>query len=150
MTALAAVLALVLSPPAPNARLEPVLAAAAGVAVGSLLFVAAARRRPALPSFRVPRVGVAKQAVLGLCAANEEVIWRRVALGELLPTSVIVALTVSSIGFGLAHRRSRILHVVTGLTFGTVYLATGSLVACVLAHWIYNGFVGSLAKRAPP
>jgi len=151
MTLVAATLALALSPPVPRAQVVPALAVAIGAATGSTLFAAASRRAPRLPIVR-PRaaVNLAKQAVLGLCAANEEVIWRRVILGELLPVGTFVALVASSAVFALAHRRSRVLHVATGGAFGSVYVATGSLGACILAHWLYNAFVGTLAGRAPP
>jgi len=151
VTVAAIVLALTLSPPEPSARIAPALAVAVGAAAGSTLFAAASRRLPRVPWVRRPAiVGVAKQTVLGLCAANEEVIWRRVILGELLPVGTFAALAVSSAGFALAHRRSRTLHLATGSAFGLLYIATGTLAACIAAHWTYNAFVGALAERGPP
>jgi membrane protease YdiL (CAAX protease family) len=150
MTLLAVALLLVVAPPRPHARLAPLVAVAAGVAAGAALSVVVVRRRPgrAGPRLRTT-VAVAKQLVLGLCATNEEIVWRRIALGELLPAGALVALGSSSVGFALVHRKSRLLHVGTGCTFGVVYLATGGLGASVAAHWAYNAFVGALVSRSP-
>ena len=149
-TVLALGLLLAVSPARPESRLPQAVALAAGAAAGLLLFVGAARRAPRLPSARgaLP-VLVAKQGVLGLWAANEEIVWRRVVLGELLPVGALAAVAVSSLGFALAHRRRQVLHLSTGACFGGIYLATGSLGASVAAHWLYNVLVGSLADRPP-
>jgi membrane protease YdiL (CAAX protease family) len=149
-TVLAVALLLAVSPARPEPRLPQAVALAAGAAAGVLLFVGAARRVPGLPSARrgLP-VLVARQGVLGLWAANEEILWRRIVLGELLPAGPLAAVAVSSLGFALAHRRRQVLHVSTGACFGGVYLATGSLGASVAAHWSYNVLVGALADRPP-
>jgi membrane protease YdiL (CAAX protease family) len=142
-TALAATLAITVSPPLPHARLAPLLAALAGVAAGTALFVALARRAPHLalrPSF----------LLLGVSAAGEEIVWRRVLLGELLPVGVFAALAASSVAFALVHPRARRVHVATGASFGGAYVATGSLVACVAAHFTFTVLVGSRERRAPP
>jgi membrane protease YdiL (CAAX protease family) len=144
-TALAVSLALVLVPSRPALRLPRPAATAAGLAAGVALFAAAARRAPIWP-----RRSVAAQLVLGLCATNEELLWRRLLLGELLPAGAFVALTVSSLGFAAVHRRARLLHAATGSAFGGVYLATGFLGASIAAHWVYNALVGSLVERVPP
>jgi membrane protease YdiL (CAAX protease family) len=150
-TALAYSLALALEPPHPGLRLPPALGTLAGLAAGAALFVAAVRCRPSLRGRRVPTpVLVGRQLFLGLCAANEELIWRRVLLGELLVAGPVAALALSSAGFALAHRRARLLHVGTGSAFGGVYLATGFLGASIAAHWAYNTLVGGLAERGPP
>lgn len=149
-TAVAVVLLLAVSPARPAPRLPQTVALSAGVAAGVLLFVGAARTTPRLPSVRGGiRVLVAKHGVLGLWAANEEIVWRRVVLGELLPVGVLAAVAVSSLGFSLAHRRRQLLHLGTGSCFGAVYLGTGSLGATVTSHWLYNVLVGALADRPP-
>ena len=145
VTALAALLAAVLSPPQPTRRLPVAAATLAGLGAGAALFTAAVRlRRP------VRGLGLARPLVLGLCAANEELLWRRVLLGELLAAGPLAALMVSSAGFAIAHRRRRRLHAVTGAGFGAVYLATGFLGASIAAHWLYNALVGTLGERSPP
>jgi ABC-2 type transport system ATP-binding protein len=50
---------------------------------------------------------------------------------------------VSTVGFAAAHvgaqgRRGALVHLVTGTVFGTVFLATGSLLAAISAHASYN------------
>ena len=149
-TVLAVTLLLAVSPARPVSRLPQAVALAAGAAAGVLLFVGAARRAPRLPSAHggLP-VLVAKQGVLGLWAANEEILWRRIVLGELLPLSALAAVALSTLGFALAHRRRQALHLMTGTCFGGVYLATGSLGASVAAHWLYNALVGALGDRPP-
>jgi membrane protease YdiL (CAAX protease family) len=147
-TALALGLLLVVAPPRPRAHLAPWAAAAAGALAGTVLSVVAVRSRPRRRSVRLRApVAAAKHLVLGLCAANEEIVWRRVALGELLPAGALVALGSSSLGFALVHRRSRLLHIGTGCAFGATYLATGLLVASIAAHWAYNACVGFLVPR---
>lgn len=149
VTALAVLLRFALQPPQPPVRLAPALALALGAAAGAALFGAVAGRGPSFAGTRAPRLLV-RQLFLGLCAANEEIVWRRTLLGELLPAGSVLALLVSSAGFAVAHRRLRLLHAGTGLVFGALYLATGVLGASIAAHWIYNAFVGSLLQRAPP
>lgn len=147
-TALAGALLLAVSPARPASRLPWAVALAAGSSAGVVLFVGAARRAPRLPSARgsLP-ILVAKQGVLGLWAANEEILWRRIVLGELLPVGALAAVAASSLAFALAHRRRQVLHLSTGACFGGVYLATGSLGASVAAHWLYNVLVGALVDR---
>jgi len=149
-TAVAVALAIVLSPPRPPARTPPLVAVVLGAAAGALLFAALLRRRPVVAQLVSGSSAVARNLFFALCAANEEVLWRRVLLGELLPAGRLAALAASSVAFAAAHRRARPLHVVTGATFGLLYLATGALAAGVAAHWAYNALVGSLVERAPP
>jgi membrane protease YdiL (CAAX protease family) len=92
-------------------------------------------------------VVVARLAVLGLWAACEEIVWRRVVLGELLFIGTLPALAVSSATFAAAHRRRRALHLATGASFGAVYVATGVLLACIAAHWTYNALIAGVADR---
>jgi membrane protease YdiL (CAAX protease family) len=150
-TALAVSLALALEPPEPTLRIPHTLAMLAGIVVGGALFAAAARCRPSLRGRRRPTpLLVVRHLFLALCATNEELIWRRVLLGELLVAGPVAALALSSAGFALAHRRARLLHVGTGSAFGGVYLATGCLGASIAAHWAYNTLVGGLTERGPP
>ncbi|HZQ03617.1 MAG TPA: CPBP family intramembrane glutamic endopeptidase [Gaiellaceae bacterium] len=144
-----AVCLLALSPPRPAVRLPLPAACAAGAGCGLALFGVAARRRPRLlvAPARWP-LFAARLAVLGLWAANEEVVWRRVALGELLPAGVVPALVLSTIGFALLHRARRRLHLGTGGAFAAVYLTTGLLAASIVAHWTYNVLVGALVDRS--
>ena len=149
-TALALALLLAVSPARPVSRLPQTVALAAGAAAGVLLFVGAARTTPRLPPLRGGvRLLAARHGVLGLWAANEEIVWRRIVLGALLPFGALAAVAVSSLGFALAHRRRQLLHLATGSCFGGVYLGTGSLGATVASHWVYNVLVGALADRPP-
>jgi ABC-2 type transport system ATP-binding protein len=80
-------------------------------------------------------------ALLLLTSASEEVIWRGLVLSVLSePLGTAGAYAVSTAGFALAHRepRSVCVHLVTGAAFGGVYLATGSLLAAIVAHGLYN------------
>ena len=148
-TAIAVSLGLALSPPHPRVRVSLTLAIVLGAAAGLVLFAAASRRRPRFPRSIRASSSIGRQLFLGLCAANEEVVWRRTLLGELLPAGALVALVVSSAGFALAHRQARLLHAGTGSAFGVLYLATGFLGASIAAHWVYNASVGSVLERPP-
>ena len=110
------------------------------------LFAGLARRPPHLrlpPRPRLP-AALAKGVFLTVRAAVEEVIWRWFVLGLLVPVlGAGLALAVSAAGFALAHRRHQrargvAVHLLTGVTFGAVFLATGSLAAAVGAHVAYN------------
>jgi membrane protease YdiL (CAAX protease family) len=149
-TALAVTLLLALSPPSPPGRISWYAAMGLGTCAGLLLFSVITRRRPRLPatSGRTPVV-LGKLAFFGLWATNEEVIWRRIALGELLRAGAVPALIVSAVGFALFHRVRPAVHLVTGGAFGAVYLSTGVLAASVAAHWAYNVLVDAFVGRAP-
>jgi membrane protease YdiL (CAAX protease family) len=147
-TALALSLGLTLVPAHPSARVAWPVGAVVGMASGLVLFVVATRRRPLLPAAtRSTSILLAKLGFLGLWATIEEVIWRRVALGELLPRGILPALAASTVGFALTHQRRRLLHLGTGSTFGALYLSTGVLAASIAAHWVYNVLVGGLVDR---
>jgi membrane protease YdiL (CAAX protease family) len=150
VTVAAFALPLLLAPPRPPASVPWPLGTGLGAAVGLGLFALVAHRPP-LPARVGARNAVAvRHLLLGVYAANEELLWRRLLLGELLPLGTLTALAVSSAGFAAAHARSRRLHAVTGAVFGGLYLATGCLGSSVAAHWVYNAFVSSLLRRAPP
>jgi membrane protease YdiL (CAAX protease family) len=154
ITTVSAVLLFALAPDRPPARVAWPVAVALGICVGMALFTAITRRLPRLAraTGSLP-VALGKLGFLGLWATNEEVVWRRVALGELLRAGFLSALVVSTLGFASIHRTRRGVHLGTGGAFGAVYLSTGALVASVAAHWTYNLLVGaSVSARStdPP
>jgi membrane protease YdiL (CAAX protease family) len=149
-TTIAFALLFAVAPARPASRLpwpaQPLLGACTGAALALLVV----RRWPHRPArTRSLPVLVARQGFFGLWAANEEILWRRVALGELLPAGGFLALAASTLGFALAHRASRRLHLGTGAVFGGLYLGTGALVASIAAHWSYNALVGGPLERRP-
>ena len=137
-------LLVVASPPRPEADVPAPAAAVFGTAAGAALFTALSRARPRLevPAHRF-RDALVVNVIVGLLVANEELIWRRVVLGELLSRGSVVALAVSTIAFAGAHPTRRGLHLVTGAAFGGVYLATGSLLGSIAAHWTYNSLLSA-------
>jgi membrane protease YdiL (CAAX protease family) len=143
--ALALALLVLLAPAAPAARLGPWAAAFAGALGGLGLYLAVARCRPYAPPF-VP-AAFAAGAVLVVSAASEEVVWRRVVLGELLRAGPLAALAGSALGFAVVHRARQGLHLGTGAAFGGLYLATGALAASITAHSSYNVLLLILAER---
>jgi membrane protease YdiL (CAAX protease family) len=146
-TATAVALLAIAAPAEPSRRLPWPLQLAVGVAAGAALFLVAVRRVPRLGFRRVPwALGLARCGLLAVLAADEEILWRRVALGELLRSGAVAALAASTVAFALAHRARPALHLLTGATFGAVYLATGALVASVSAHWSYNVLVASAVR----
>jgi ABC-2 type transport system ATP-binding protein len=125
-------------------------ALAAGVASGLALFVALARRRPAVaaPAARARRRLAARSAVLAATSAREEALWRGLLLGLLLdPLGRGGAVVVSTVLFAGAHvagqGRVAAVHLLTGGAFAAVYLATGRLFAAIAAHGTYNVLVGA-------
>lgn len=125
----------------------------AGCVAAAALFAVLARTRPVLPRRRAVAQGIA----LLPAACIEELVWRLGALGSARPLAgPIAALSLSSLGFALAHfgqagTLSVRVHFVTGSVFGGVYLATGTLLAAVAAHATYNLLVAAaVERRAPP
>jgi len=137
-------------PPRPGAVLSPEVALSAGALAGVVLFVVLTRTPPARPSLAGASVGVAlgKLAFLALAATNEELVWRRLVLGEALRAGPIAAIVVSTVAFAGAHRTRQVAHLATGATFGAAYVATGSLAASLAAHWTYNALVAGAVDRA--
>ena len=136
--ALAGPLLLVLAPTAPpRPPLSLPSAAPLGIAVGMALYAALARRRPQ-PLF-TPVAGVV--AAVGV---SEEAIWRAFALGRIAPVAgAAAAVAVTSAAFAVTHipllrLRGAAVHVLTGATFGALFVVTGSLLACAAAHATYN------------
>ena len=144
-TTITLALLLAVAPTRPPARAPWPGAVALGLFVGAGLFVAITGTRPRLQARDAwtPAL-VGRVAFLGLWATNEEVIWRRVVLGELLSAGTAQALAVSAVGFALVHRRGRFVHLGTGSVFAVLYVGTGALVASIAAHWAYNVLVGAL------
>ena len=128
----------------------------AGLATAGLLFVALVRprRAGAVPRGR-RRLVSAKAAVLILQSLVEEVLWRLVVLIVLAQTlGWPVGLVASTVGFALVHarlgRRAVLVHHVTGLAFGAVFLATGRFLAPAVAHGAYNALVLLATERRRP
>jgi membrane protease YdiL (CAAX protease family) len=145
-TGLTVVLLVTFSPPRPELRIPALTALVFGLGGGAILYAAVARRRPFLPSLLPDAVWMC--SFLTLAAVNEEVLWRRVVLGELLRAGTVAALAGSTLGFALAHRARPGLHLGTGFVFGGLYLATGALGACIAAHLTYNLCLLSVRERA--
>jgi membrane protease YdiL (CAAX protease family) len=141
--ALAAGLLALVEPESPRQTLPHPTAMAIGAASGLLLMLALART--ARPPLRIRRerrrlFGV-KALLLSMSSTAEEVVWRWFAIGTLAAAvGTAGAFIAATAGFAIAHVQTRamIVHLLTGATFGTVYLATGSLLAAVAAHVSYN------------
>lgn len=134
-------------PPPTHLHASPALALGAGLAVGTALYSAVARRR-LLP---VRPAGVTRTAFIIGWATVEEILWRWLLLGGLaltIPTGA--AFATATIAFALTHAHGRRVHIGTGGTFGGLYLVTGTLLAPLVAHIVYNLLVaGSLSAARP-
>jgi ABC-type multidrug transport system ATPase subunit len=131
---------LVLSPTAPpRPPLHALAAAPLGIAAGAALFACLARTRPKLAPAPIALVVVA-------VAVSEEGLWRAFALARLAgPVGLAGAIAITSACFALTHvpalrLRGAAVQLVTGGLFGSLFAATGSLLACALAHAAYNAF----------
>ena len=126
----------------PPPKLGPGMAG--GLAVGAGLFVLLAGDRPRVPNRPAP-ILVARAAYLVGAAGFEELLWRGLALGLSSHwLGPVAALGLTSVAFGLWHRRSLgrrwAIHAATGLGFGVAFL-WGGLGASILAHAVYNVLV---------
>jgi len=133
---------LVLEPTAPPHRPVGALAAAPlGAAAGVLLFAALARRRP---QPLLSPLALVTATVVGVAGMSEEALWRGFALARLAPVAgLAAAIAITTAGFALAHVpalrvRGASVQLGTGVVFGCLFAATGSLLACALAHAAYN------------
>lgn len=127
-----------------RARWPVPVAVAVGTVTGCLLFAALARVRPHLPAH------LSLACVLVAAAAAEEILWRRMLLGELVQhVSPLSALAGSSVLFAFAHVRARAAHVLAGATFGLLYLFSGGVLSACCAHGAYNLAVAGVALREP-
>jgi len=118
-----------------------------GIGAGATLFAALARRLPRHAP--VPLV-----AIVAAVGVSEEMIWRGFALARLVvPVGVAGAVAITSVAFALTHvpalrSRGAAVHLLTGTAFGSLFVATGSLLACALAHASYNA-LAVLARATP-
>jgi ABC-2 type transport system ATP-binding protein len=156
---LASALVAALEPPRPTPAQGLATALAVGALLAVVLFVLLARSFPRLAVSPERRLLVAgKTSVLAMGAALEEVVWRWLVLGLLLPLGAPAALLLSTLGFAACHRgaRAQRTHLVTGSVFGVAYICTGRLAAALVAHAGYNALVAIAAdgartsSRSPP
>ena len=127
--------------PPPRGPLAVAFAAPLGLGAGLLLFAFLARARP---RFLLTRLAVLAALVVALAGMSEEAVWRAFALARLAgPAGPAAAIGITSAAFAATHlpalrARGAAVHLATGATLGTLFVATGSLVACALAHAVYN------------
>jgi ABC-2 type transport system ATP-binding protein len=153
----AAASSLVAAPRAPATSVPAPLAVAVAVALGVGLFSALAQRRPvwSLPRGGLPRFAP-RGAYLAASAAAEEVVWRRLLLAFLaVRYGWPAGLALTTVGFAVAHRRRQgrfgvAVHLVTGASFGGVFVATGSVAAAITAHAAYNLLVALAVEQHAP
>ena len=137
----------------PRAPISVSLAASLGVLTGFALFIVLARTGPRI---LLDPLAVGAAILVAAVGMSEEALWRGFALGRLAPsTGVGAAVAISSIGFAATHlpmlrARAAAVHVLTGATFGLLFVTTGSLVACALAHASYNVLAVLARNRARP
>lgn len=120
---------------------SPLAAAVAGLLIGAVLFALLARHH-----FRllVTPVSVAAALVVAAVGMSEEATWRAFALARLAPIAGLwPAAAMTTACFAATHVpalrvRGATVQLLTGAVFGTLFVATGSLVACALAHGSYN------------
>ena len=139
-----------------SSRLALVPAALLGVA-GGIVVALALRAVPAPRGLRAACCSPTLLAVVGVLlavAAAEEAVWRWAVLDGLdAVAGPIVAVSLSTLGFAVAHGRTRRVigtHAVTGGAFGLAYISTGRLSAAIGAHASYNlaVFAADLGRRA--
>lgn len=128
--------------PAPLAGALGVLA---GAAAGYVLYRLLSLRDAAAPQqFASARAVAALALVYVAISIAEEIIWRGWAFDTLAPSrGTLAALIATTAGFALVHGVQQgfagvRFHLVTGLAFGLMLLATGSLLAAIAAHATYN------------
>ena len=146
-----ALLALFDVPPPTRPGVPLLLALSIGLGCGVALFSALAQQLPPLPRARVPGRSLIRATFLVAGAAVEEILWRWLVLGALaITTGWPIAFALSSVGFAASHRANRASQLITGATFGLVYLATGRLLACVASHAAYNVVLAEALARSRP
>lgn len=105
---------------------------------------ASARTEPILPPARDYQALVIALLTTGLLhPVLEEILFRRYVFRLLLNFGLPIALSASSIAFGLLHGWSRqaVLSIVAGFVYGWLYHRSGSLVPAVVAHIGINTLV---------
>ena len=118
---------------------------ALGVVVGVCLYVGLSGS----VTVKVRGPGVAARiAYVAARAAYEEALWRLCLLGLLAAAfGPAPGLSLTTAAFALSHWPRQgpraAVHLVTGTTFGGVFLATGSFAAAVAAHAAYNALVAA-------
>ncbi len=135
----ATALAVVEVPPPSEPALSRLPAMGLGLACGLALFAILSLQVPRVPPSRDPARWMIRLAFVVTWAAVEEILWRWLVLGVVATASGWpLALAASSLGFAAVHRVGKMSQLATGTTFGGVYLATGRLLAAVVAHAAYN------------
>jgi ABC-2 type transport system ATP-binding protein len=129
----------------PRVPFAAIAAVPAGVAAGTLLFVVLARQVPTVRRRSAAAVGTG--FAVAATGASEEAIWRGFLLARLVPcVGIVAAVLLAAGGFAATHfpamgRVGVVVHLGTGVTFGTLFALTGSLAACAAAHVMYNVLV---------
>ena len=92
-------------------------------------------------------------AVAATAAICEEFLYRGYALMQIaaLTHSIIAGVVISAVAFGLGHayqgRIGMAGTAITGLLYAALFLASGSLVPCMLAHFMQDMFGAALLAR---
>jgi membrane protease YdiL (CAAX protease family) len=92
-------------------------------------------------------------AVAATAAICEEFLYRGYALTQIaaLTHSIFAGVVISSIAFGLGHayqgRIGMAGTAITGVLYAALFLASGSLVPCMLAHFMQDMFGAALLAR---
>jgi membrane protease YdiL (CAAX protease family) len=91
---------------------------------------------------------IARIVYVATRAAYEEAVWRLCLLGLLTAAfGPAVGLALTTAAFALSHWPRQggkaVVHFVTGATFGSVFLVTGSFAAAAAAHVAYNALVAT-------
>jgi membrane protease YdiL (CAAX protease family) len=148
-TTVAAVTTVLIPIPAPTRGFAAGPATLVGCLAGAALFGLLAQTLPPVRVTAWTRRDTTRTSFFLLWAWVEETVWRRLALGGLaLQAGWPIALVGSSLAFAATHRFGRPSHVATGLAFGSVYLVSGTLLAPVAMHAVYNALLDR-AIRSP-
>ena len=128
-----------------------VLLAASGAGRGDISLSYARNIRPVIPNDAIDWCWfVAVAATAAIC---EEFLYRGYALTQIaaLTHSVVAGVILSSIAFGLGHAYQGRIGIagtaITGLLYSLLFLASGSLVPCILAHFMQDMFGAALLAR---
>jgi membrane protease YdiL (CAAX protease family) len=123
---------------------------------GAVLYAALLRRipqRPLIADASALRKFALTGTALAIVAISEEIIWRGWAFDALRVHGLAAALVLTTVGFAIMHAFGQSFagvrtHVATGLLFGVLRLATGSIGAAIAAHITYNEIVLAQSTRA--